>query len=217
MKYSVSCYLSRLARMRLFEGLTQDEIRVLTCLLGGDILRVPPGTELAGGSSMYLILSGQLHLTQPDLWGGESTVDCLNTGEVIALQDSEYIAVTNSSCTLLQLQVPADAEPPGWDRVKENLLAMKKEKEMRLLERVDILSRRSVRGRILTWLSYESQRHGDSSFHIHMDRKAMADYLCVDQTALSTTLVALQKEGLVQVHGSRFTLHPQVRKAQDVV
>lgn len=38
MKYSVSCYLSRLARMRLFEGLTQDEIRVLTCLLGGDIL-----------------------------------------------------------------------------------------------------------------------------------------------------------------------------------
>ena len=66
--------------MRLFEGLGQDGIRVLTCLLGGDILRVPPGTELAGDS----------------------------------------------------LQVPGDAEPPGWDRLKENLLAMKKEKGMRL-------------------------------------------------------------------------------------
>lgn len=51
MKYSVSCYLSRLARMRLFEGLTQDEIRVLTCLLGGDILQVPPGTVLPGGQA----------------------------------------------------------------------------------------------------------------------------------------------------------------------
>lgn len=116
MKYSVSCYLSRLARMRLFEGLTQDEIRVPTCLLGGDIL-----------------------------------------------------------------------------------------------------SRRSVRGCILTWLSYESQRHGSSSFHIHMDRKAMANYLCVEQTALSATLFSLQKEGLIQIHGSRFTLYPEARQTQSAI
>lgn len=216
MKYSVSCYLSRLARMRLFEGLTQDEIRVLTCLLGGDILQVPPGTVLPGGS-MYLILSGQLHLTQADLWGGESIVDCMNPGQVAELQDTEYTAVTYSRCTLLQMQVPAAAHPPGWDRLKENLLAMKKERETRLLERVDILSRRSVRGRILTWLSYESQRHGGSSFHIHMDRKAMANYLCVEQTALSAPLFSLQKEGLIQIHGSRFTLYPEARQTQSAI
>ena len=58
------------------------------------------------------------------------------------------------------------------------------------------------------------QGQGDTGCHQHratvtvpFDRQALADYLCVDRSALSRTIGALQREGVLTVRRDRFTLN----------
>ena len=217
MRYSVDCHLAGLVKTSLFHGFTRDEIRNLIYLLGGDIIRCTPGTELPNGDMIYLLLSGQVALVREDLWGGDGVMDCINPDELVEPHSTEYRAVTRSQCTLLQLRLPRDRTMRDLNRLENNIMHMKQEREDRLLEKADILSRRSVRGRILSYLSCESRRRESYSFQIALTRQALADYLCVDRTKLSAELVTLQRDGLLKCQGNRFTLYPETWRNQIIV
>ena len=48
--------------------------------------------------------------------------------------------------------------------------------------------------------------HGSSTFEVPLSRAEMADYLCVDRSALSAVLSRLQQEGLIRFKRNRFTI-----------
>ena len=52
-----------------------------------------------------------------------------------------------------------------------------------------------------------SDRTGRRTVTVPFDRQALADYLCVDRSALSRTIGALQREGVLTADRARFTLH----------
>jgi CRP-like cAMP-binding protein len=71
---------------------------------------------------------------------------------------------------------------------------------------VDILSRHSLREKVLTYLFYQRQLHRSDSFSIPLNRQELADFLCVDRTSLSSELSRLRREGLLDFERSRFHL-----------
>ena len=50
------------------------------------------------------------------------------------------------------------------------------------------------------------KRQGQSSFTIPFDRQALADYLSVDRSAMSTELGKLKSEGIIDFNRNHFTL-----------
>lgn len=78
-----------------------------------------------------------------------------------------------------------------------------------LNERIGILAKRTIRDKALAFLDAERQRVGvssDGSFDARFSREAMADYLCVDRSALSRVLGEMKDEGLISFSNNRFTL-----------
>ena len=75
-----------------------------------------------------------------------------------------------------------------------------------LVEKAGILSRRTTREKVLSYLSTEAARHGSSSFRIPLDRQALADYLAVDRSALSLVLSKLKSEGIIDYDRNAFCL-----------
>ena len=61
--------------------------------------------------------------------------------------------------------------------------------------------------RLLAYLEELSDRTGRRTVTVPFDRQALADYLCVDRSALSRTIGALQREGVLTADRARFTLH----------
>ena len=69
-----------------------------------------------------------------------------------------------------------------------------------------ILSQRTIRGRLLLFLRILAKREQAKEFDIPFDRQALADFLCVDRSALSAELSKLRRERKVESVKNHFKL-----------
>ena len=65
---------------------------------------------------------------------------------------------------------------------------------------------KGIRSRLLTYLSMESVKAGNTTFQIPFDRQQLADYLNVDRTALSKELGKMRTDGILDFYKNKFTL-----------
>jgi len=87
-----------------------------------------------------------------------------------------------------------------------NLLVVFAKRNLMLTRKMDIIMPKSIRGRLLVYLSYESMRIGKNSFEISFNRQQLADYLSVDRSALSSELSKMQRDGIIHVKKNEFEL-----------
>jgi CRP-like cAMP-binding protein len=69
----------------------------------------------------------------------------------------------------------------------------------RLLYKIDVLSKRSLRERIMTYFLIMRKKSESDSFSIKMTRQQFAEYLCVNRSALSRELGQMQRDGLIEM------------------
>jgi CRP-like cAMP-binding protein len=81
------------------------------------------------------------------------------------------------------------------------------QRNLDLLKKIDHLTKRSTRDKLLSYLNSESKRQQSRTFTIPFDRQQLADYLCVERSAMSTELSRMQVDGLVEYQRREFTLH----------
>lgn len=58
----------------------------------------------------------------------------------------------------------------------------------------------------MAFLNDQAQQHHSIEFTIPYDRQALADYLGVDRSAMSTELSKLQRQGMLETKGNWFRL-----------
>ena len=75
-----------------------------------------------------------------------------------------------------------------------NLLTVMSQMTFQIKQKLRILSQRTIRGRLMLFLQIRAKRAKSNEFDIPFDRQALADYLCVDRSALSAELSKLRKE-----------------------
>ena len=93
--------------------------------------------------------------------------------------------------------------------VWRQLLTMLSQANMRKHNRLSMLCQRGLRDRILSYLTLQSVRREEDSFQISFSREELADFLCVNRSALSHELSLMEQEGLIRFRKNRFTLLPK--------
>jgi len=106
-----------------------------------------------------------------------------------------------------RISAPCSAACTFHTRLISNLLQVLAEKNLSLAGKLGHLSGRTIRERLLSYLEEQAARTGRATVTVPFDRQALADYLCVDRSALSRTIGALQREGVLTVRRDRFTLN----------
>ena len=69
-----------------------------------------------------------------------------------------------------------------------------REKNYQMNVKVDILSQKTTREKLLTFLSRQAIRLGKQQFEIPFNRQQLADYLSVDRSAMTVELGKLKEE-----------------------
>ena len=72
-----------------------------------------------------------------------------------------------------------------------------------LSNRIFCTSAKTIRSRLLTYLSMESVKAGNTTFQIPFDRQQLADYLNVDRTALSKELGKMRTDGILDFYKNK--------------
>ena len=123
------------------------------------------------------------------------------TVSVIAAEDCEVLFINIAQALTMCTHVCA-----FHVRLVNNLMHILAGKNLMLSRKIDHLSRRTTREKLLAYLSDQAEAQGGSSFDIPFNRQELADYLSVDRSALSQVLSCMKREGLLDFQRSHFTL-----------
>ncbi len=79
-------------------------------------------------------------------------------------------------------------------------------KNVMLMQKIDHISSRSIREKLLSYLSTQAMNSKNQVFVIPYNRQELADYLCIDRSAMSSELGRLRDEGILRFHKNEFEL-----------
>ena len=88
----------------------------------------------------------------------------------------------------------------------QNMLGLLSNKAQALSERVDVLSRRSIREKLLCYVRQLAEKSGGDTFTLPFSFSVLADYIATDRSAMMRELRHLKEQGLILADGRRITL-----------
>lgn len=211
-----------LKRTKLFSGVGDDDISTMLSCLEARLLTYKKGEHvLRQGehlSDILVLAEGSLHIQRDDYWGNRSILGHIGVGEifgeayvapesgtllndVIAVEDSavfffdvkRVISTCSSACRFHTMVV-------------QNLFFAISEKNRGLVQKLDYMSRRTTREKLLSYLSEEAKKQNSASITLPFNRQQLADYLSVDRSAMSNELCKMRDEGLLEFEKNRFRL-----------
>lgn len=78
-----------------------------------------------------------------------------------------------------------------------NMLGLLSEKALQLSQRVEILSNKSIRAKLISYFNCICYTKGRKTFELPFSIASLADFLCVDRSALTRELKRMHQDGIV--------------------
>ncbi|HNW86083.1 MAG TPA: Crp/Fnr family transcriptional regulator [Candidatus Limiplasma sp.] len=215
-------FLPALQRCSLFTGMEPAEIHTLLNCLNSKQQRYAKGeTVLRQGDRIEafgLVLQGSVHVVQEDFWGNQNLIADIGSGEVFgesyAFSSGAVLSVTvvaQEDTVLLMVDarraLSICSNTCGFHHTLiRRLVSMLAAKNLRLNEKLQYVTQRTTREKLLSFLSAQSNRKGCNPFEIPFNRQQLADYLSVDRSAMSNELCKLRDEGVLRFQRNQFEL-----------
>lgn len=209
-------------KSRLFLDFTPEDFQELDARIAGKIKKYRKGDIIVGEGdpikNVSLIMSGEVDVIRLFSEGEFAYVNKLKKNNTIGMDvayrvghNSYYFYKAATDVELYNIPLTFIRERGHLSenlRVKlmTNILIILTHENIRNYNRLDILSTKSLRERIRTYLFYQSKKNGSKTFTIPFSREEMADFLCVNRSALSKELSRMKNEGIIDYHRNEFTI-----------
>lgn len=89
----------------------------------------------------------------------------------------------------------------------QNMNKILSDENIKIMYKVDVLSKRTIRDRVITYLSIISEKRNSETFDIGMNQEQFAQYLCTNRSALSKELNDMRREGLINFSKTTYTIY----------
>ena len=196
----------------LFRGVPAEGMPAVLEQIDACEIRVKKGEVVVMDASrpIGVVLDGLIQIVQDDYWGTRSIIHMLIPGKTIGESFTTFPGVNLNQKAIAQkdtLLLAFSKEKlvagtfPEQKLILENLLGIYSIHQRIFLQKFQLLSRRKTRDRLLAYFSMIALEKGSSSFTVPFTRQEMADYLCVERSAMCTALSAMQREGILRIKG----------------
>lgn len=198
----------------VFNGINNDEAAHLESCLGFEnrcfrkretILRFSSDLNKAG-----IVRSGLAYLISINGSGEESILDYYEDGNIFggflspATDVSLYSVVAKNDCTVSFMQDTSITERCEHSCrthsvfVRNVLTSLSCRSQIH----IDILSQRTIRGKLMAYFSYVSENNNRQSFTLPIPLSDLAEYICADRSAMMRELKKMNSESLIVSKGT---------------
>ena len=206
----------------IFQGISQDQVEeMLQCFRPTRAHFAAGETVTTLGSSIErvgILLSGEAHLAWIDFDGRHSILEQFREGDLfgevfsLPVTGLAYFIEADAPCDVMFIRYENIVKrcPKACQHhsiLVNNLFQMTARKAQSLATHINILSQRSIRQKLLTYLEILSYRTGSRRVTLPMTLSALADYICVDRSAMMRELKKLREEGALTIRGRSAELH----------
>lgn len=206
----------------LFQGVEEQDLEaMLNCLGATERKYMKNDIILLAGSkvtSVGILIEGDAQITREDAEGNRAILSELGKADLFA---EAYVAagsveipitvIATSDCRIVWIPfhkiVGTCSSACSFHRtLVQNMMRVIAGKNILMNEKMRILSCKTTKEKLLTYLSDYSERVGKTKFKIPFSRNELADFLSVDRSAMSRELGKLRDEGYLNYHKNEFEL-----------
>ena len=158
-------------------------------------------------------------IAKDDIWGNRKIIERIRAGYVFG----EAYASKGDEPLKIHVEATEETEVLFLDANKiirtcsascsfhtgliHNMLSLVAGKNLHMMQKMDCLTERTIRNRLLSYLSIQVIEKQSNKFTIPFNRQELADFLSVDRSALSAELSKMQKEGIIEYSKNHFVIN----------
>ena len=209
-------------RSPLFAGIGPEDMEGMLGCIGYQVRTFEKGEIIAfeeeNINHVGVVLEGAVDMIKEDVWGNRTMLlrsyredifgetfacgeDSLSVVTFVAAQDCKVMFL--SFCRVMHTCTHACV---FHQTLIENMVRIIARKNRELMRKVEVVSKRSLREKILAYLSIHAQAQGKKQFEIPLGRVEWAEYLCADRSALTRELARMKEEGLIDYRRNYFEI-----------
>lgn len=215
-------YLEILRNCPLFQQIKEENLLTMLSCLGAKVEFFDKKyTIMAEGTPakyIGILLSGSAQIARSDYYGNRSILSNIGPaevfGEAFACAEMGAIPVTviaNEPCPVMLIDrdhiLHTCRNQCGFhQQLIFNLMKDLATKVLVFHQKIEVVSKRSTRDKLMTYLMLQAKKQSSNRFTIPFDRQELADYLEVDRSGLSAEIGKLSREGILRSHRHHFEL-----------
>lgn len=215
-------HLDVLEGSRLFSDIKRDDIQKMLLCLKPLIKGYEKNglIRLEGDPFNYigLVLSGRVSILKEKASGARVVISMLHPGEMFG-EMAAFSEINKWPFTVqcientVVLFIPkknivgeCSQMCPWHRRLIQNFIKIVSINALKLSDKVEYLTIKSMRGKIAAFLFDEYKKENKLSFNVLLNRNEMAEFLNVSRPSMSRELIKMKNEGIIDYHLSNFKI-----------
>ena len=206
----------------LFHGIKPEDMKPMLSCIGYHIGTFKKGDIVAfeeeNMKHIGIVMEGAVDMVKEDLWGNKTMLVRMRKNELFG----ETFTCSSDNLSVVTFLVSEDAKIlflpfnrvmhsctmacQFHHRLIENMVHIIAGKNRDLMRKVEVVSKRTIREKLLAYLSIQAQVQGSRYFEIPLGRVELAEYLCVDRSALTRELAKMKEDGLIDYDRNCFRM-----------
>lgn len=173
---------------------------------------------LTSNDMIGIVKSGEIQIIHTDYNGNRTITEKLTTNglfgtSISKLYDSEHELITKKDSELIIIDFfnivnfKLEDAPSYYIQFILNLLEITKMIISERNERIQILTQKTIRNRLLEYFRIRATKLHQRTIYLPFNYTDLADYLAVDRSAMSREMGYLKHEGIIEVKGKRIKLN----------
>ncbi len=204
--------------INLFDNIPVKEQKKLETMLEGITLTFKKNMNISKNfkdNIIGIISEGNAKIVHTDYNGNTLVFEDLFEGSIFGsnlsfLYNEEYeiIASSDVKITIFDYDfiIKNESSSIYFNKFLKNLLLILNDKIVEKNDRLQIISKKTIRDRLLEYFSVQSKKHGSSIIYLPFSYSELADYLSVDRSAMHRELKNLKEEEFIEVKGKKIIL-----------
>lgn len=201
--------------LSIFKNINEEEIIILLKKLGARKIKLKKDqlifSKLPDSGFIGIILYGTASVVRYDYNGNKIIIDNLEYNSIIGKPFSNFdddvsiIASTDSEILFLDYK-DLISDKDNYLTISNNIIEILSNNISKLNERIEILSKRSIKEKLLCYFTILSKKKKRRTFNLPITYIELANYLSIDRSAMMREIKKMKQEKLINTDGNKITL-----------
>ena len=162
-----------------------------------------------------IIEEGSANLIRYDYDGNRDIIEEMNEGDIfsdlfLSTSNVELSVISTTDCKVTFIEYDDLIEEAKKSETAlalvDNLIHLMANKLVKRNERIELLTTRSIRNKLLNYFELQAKKNNSKSFNLMYSYTDLADYLSVDRSAMMRELKNLKEDKLITDTNKKITI-----------
>lgn len=202
--------------LSIFKDIGTSELEIILRNLGARRITFKKDhiifSNLAENDLIAVVLSGIASIIKYDYSGNRNIIDNLEYDDVFgkpfSYTNTDMSVIAASDCEILFLDYTILLNNQNeYRKINENINSIVTNRINRLYEKVELLSKRTIKDKLLCYFEIITKKKGRKTFVLPITYLELADYLSIDRSAMMREIKKLKDKKIISVNGKKISIN----------